>query len=160
MKENNKYRILWVAIGLLLVLNIGLLVWVTFFSNGSPSQPKRLFLEKELKFDKSVDELIYQATKDKDIIGRQWAMTELSKVSATDTAKILTAFIQLQMSIASEPTPTPTSGAAPLSDQIWFRVQATSSTQNTPGHKVVLPVDSHEKCRSLIFIICSRPILK
>ena len=47
---------------------------------------------KELKFDKSVDELVYQATKDKDIIGRQWAMTELSKVLATDTAKILTAF--------------------------------------------------------------------
>ena len=56
MKENNKYRILWVAIGLLLVLNIGLLVWVSFFSKGSPSQPKRFFLEKELKFDKKQSE--------------------------------------------------------------------------------------------------------
>ncbi len=51
---------------------------------------------KELKFDKSVDELIYQATKDRDILGRQWAITELSKVAAnpqtTDKVKILTAF--------------------------------------------------------------------
>ncbi len=47
---------------------------------------------KELKFDKSVDELVYQATKDKDVIGRQWAMAELSKALTTDKAKILAAF--------------------------------------------------------------------
>lgn len=47
---------------------------------------------KELKFDKPVDELVYQATKDKDIIGRQWAMTELSKAAAADRAKVLAAF--------------------------------------------------------------------
>ena len=47
---------------------------------------------KELKFDKSVDELVYQATKDKDIIGRQWAMTELSKKTTTDLTKVLAAF--------------------------------------------------------------------
>lgn len=53
MKENNKYQMLWIAIGLLLVLNIGLLAWFTFFSqkaqNVHPRQ--RLFLEKELSFD-------------------------------------------------------------------------------------------------------------
>lgn len=56
MKEDNKYRMLWVAIGLLLVLNIGLLAWFTFFSQNKPQQPKRLFLEKELKFDEKQSE--------------------------------------------------------------------------------------------------------
>lgn len=56
MKENNKYRMLWVAIGLLVVLNIGLLAWFTFFSQSNPLQPKRLFLEKELKFDEKQSE--------------------------------------------------------------------------------------------------------
>lgn len=49
-------------------------------------------LLKELKFDKSVDELVYQATKDKDIIGRQWALTELSNKTTTDLTKVLAAF--------------------------------------------------------------------
>jgi len=57
MKENNKYKILWVAIGVLLLLNIGLLVWMAFFSNGSFAQPKRLFLETELKFDEKQTEV-------------------------------------------------------------------------------------------------------
>ena len=52
MKENSKHRILWVAIGLLLVINIGLLAWITFFSQSNCLPPKRLFLERELKFDK------------------------------------------------------------------------------------------------------------
>ena len=56
MKENNKYRLLWVAIGLLMVLNIGLLAWFTFFSQNNPLQPNRLFLEKELKFDEKQSE--------------------------------------------------------------------------------------------------------
>ncbi len=55
-------------------------------------------LLKELKFDKSVDELIYQMNSDKDIIGRRWAIGELSKaaknaqISAADKSKILAAF--------------------------------------------------------------------
>ncbi|MBA2493910.1 MAG: HEAT repeat domain-containing protein [Acidobacteria bacterium] len=63
-------------------------------------------LIKELKFDKSVDELIYQMTNDKDILGRRWTMGELaSRRDAKDTAeaeksKILTALIQ---AITSEP---------------------------------------------------------
>ena len=64
----------------------------------SPTAPKLVNFDyegtllKELKFDKSVDELIYQATKDKDILGRQWAMAELSKSLASDTTKILAAY--------------------------------------------------------------------
>lgn len=56
MKENNKYKILWVAVGVLLVLNVGLLVWISFFSNKLPTQPRRLFLETELKFDEKQTE--------------------------------------------------------------------------------------------------------
>lgn len=37
---------------------------------------------KELKFDKSVDELIYQMKNDKDVLGRRWAMNELQKKAA------------------------------------------------------------------------------
>ncbi len=48
-------------------------------------------LLKELKFDKSVDELVYQATKDKDVTGRAWATAELYKKTASDTTKILAA---------------------------------------------------------------------
>jgi aminopeptidase N len=63
-------------------------------------------LLKEMKFDKSVDELVYQLANDKDVLGRQWAMNELSKLnaatatSATDKAKISSAFIN---AIAKEP---------------------------------------------------------
>lgn len=57
MKDTNKYKILWAAIGVLLLLNIGLLVWITFFSNGNLAQPKRLFLEAELKFDEKQTEV-------------------------------------------------------------------------------------------------------
>ncbi|MFY7910173.1 MAG: Spy/CpxP family protein refolding chaperone [Emticicia sp.] len=56
MKENSKYKILWVAVGVLLLLNVGLLVWISFFSNSLPAQPKRLFLETELKFDEKQTE--------------------------------------------------------------------------------------------------------
>lgn len=51
MKDNYKYNILWTALGVLLLLNVGLLVWISFFSNKLPDQPKRLYLETELKFD-------------------------------------------------------------------------------------------------------------
>lgn len=52
---------------------------------------------KELIFVKPVDELIYQASKDKDILGRNWAIGELSKIalnpqaSAADKEKVLPA---------------------------------------------------------------------
>ncbi len=57
MKDINKYKILWAAIVVLLFLNIGLLVWISFFSNGNLAQPKRLFLETELKFDEKQTEV-------------------------------------------------------------------------------------------------------
>lgn len=56
MKENNKYKILWVAVGVLLLLNVGLLVWISFFSGKLPAQTQRLFLETELKFDEKQTE--------------------------------------------------------------------------------------------------------
>jgi aminopeptidase N len=43
-------------------------------------------LIKELKFDKSADELIYQMSSDKDVVGRRWAMEELGKMSKSTTA--------------------------------------------------------------------------
>lgn len=52
-------------------------------------------LIKELKFDKSTDELIYQAANDKDVLGRRWAMAELAKKAkaGTDKEKIVAAFL-------------------------------------------------------------------
>lgn len=43
-------------------------------------------LIKELKFAKTVDELIFQMANDKDIIGRRWAMSELSRIAKTNGA--------------------------------------------------------------------------
>ncbi len=54
-------------------------------------------LLKEMKFDKSVDELVYQMAKDADVLGRNWAMNELTRISldakttAADKEKILSA---------------------------------------------------------------------
>lgn len=39
-------------------------------------------LLKEMKFEKSVDELLYQMQNDKDVLGRRWAMGELEKKAA------------------------------------------------------------------------------
>lgn len=50
MKDTNKFRILWVAIVALVVLNIGMMAWFTFFAH-RPGPPQRLFLEQELSFD-------------------------------------------------------------------------------------------------------------
>ena len=57
-------------------------------------------LIKELKFDKSTVELIYQLQNDKDVLGRVWAMNGLGgrwkskDTSDADKAKILTAMNQ------------------------------------------------------------------
>ncbi|CAN5417093.1 M1 family aminopeptidase [soil metagenome] len=52
-------------------------------------------LLKEMKFEKSTDELLYQMANDKDVLGRRWAMGELeSKVKAgTDKDKIVAALL-------------------------------------------------------------------
>jgi aminopeptidase N len=52
-------------------------------------------LIKELKFEKSLEELLYQAKNDGDILGRNWAIQELSKharkngISGADKVKVL-----------------------------------------------------------------------
>lgn len=38
-------------------------------------------LLKEMKFDKSVDDLLYQMQNDKDVLGRRWAMAEAAKAA-------------------------------------------------------------------------------
>jgi aminopeptidase N len=40
-------------------------------------------LLKEMKFEKSVDDLLYQMANDKDVLGRRWAMSELEGKAAT-----------------------------------------------------------------------------
>lgn len=44
-------------------------------------------LLKEMTFEKSTDDLLYQMANDKDVIGRRWAMSELEKKSANDAEK-------------------------------------------------------------------------
>jgi aminopeptidase N len=44
-------------------------------------------LLKEMKFEKSTDELIYQMLNDKDVLGRRWAMGELEKKASDPTQK-------------------------------------------------------------------------
>lgn len=81
-------------------------VWIkpqaeNVFTFDSAAKPKLVNFDyegtllKEMKFDKPVDELLYQLKNDKDVLGRRWAMAELAK-KATDTANregILTAFL-------------------------------------------------------------------
>ncbi|CAN5428552.1 M1 family aminopeptidase [soil metagenome] len=52
-------------------------------------------LLKEMKFEKSTDDLLYQMANDKDVIGRRWAMNELqTKAQAgTDKDKIVVALL-------------------------------------------------------------------
>lgn len=52
-------------------------------------------LLKEMKFDKSTDELLYQMQNDKDVLGRRWAMGELEKKAsdAAEKQRIVTALI-------------------------------------------------------------------
>lgn len=50
---------------------------------------------KEMTFEKSVDELLYQMSNDKDVLGRRWAMAELEKKSknAADRDRIVAALV-------------------------------------------------------------------
>lgn len=70
-------------------------VWIkpeaeNVFTFNSEAEPKLVNFDyegtllKELKFEKSSDELIYQMLNDKDIIGRRWAMSELAANAASD----------------------------------------------------------------------------
>jgi aminopeptidase N len=82
------------------------------FVFASPHQPKLVNFDyestwiKEIKFEKSLDELLYQFQNDKDILGRRGAMTALvslaknEKTSAEDKASIYAAFRSVILSNA------------------------------------------------------------
>lgn len=71
------------------------------FTFDSAARPKLVNFDfegtliKEIKFDKSVDELIYQMLNDKDVLGKRWAMAELAKKAkaGTDKEKIVASFL-------------------------------------------------------------------
>jgi aminopeptidase N len=70
------------------------------FTFNSPAKPKIVNFDyegtllKELKFEKSTDDLIYQMLNDKDIIGKRWAMEQLEeKAAASDKDKIIAALL-------------------------------------------------------------------
>lgn len=74
------------------------------FTFDSPTEPKLVNFDyegtliKEMKFEKSVDELVYQLLNDKDILGRRWAGEQLGaayksrSASQADKDKIMDAF--------------------------------------------------------------------
>jgi aminopeptidase N len=78
------------------------------FTFDSATKPKLVNFDyestllKEMKFDKSTDDLIYQISSDKDVLARRWAMGELQKRASagTDRDRILAA-----LSVASEKDP-------------------------------------------------------
>ena len=63
------------------------------FSFNAASKPKLVNFDyestllKEMKFEKSADELLYQMANDKDVLGRRWAMSELVKKASDATVK-------------------------------------------------------------------------
>jgi aminopeptidase N len=71
------------------------------FTFDSATKPKLVNFDyegtllKEMKFEKSTDELLYQMANDKDVIGRRWAMGELEKKAANagEKARIVEALI-------------------------------------------------------------------
>ena len=81
-------------------------VWIepkaeNVFAFDAPAKPKIVNFDyegtllKELKFEKPIDDLIYQMLNDKDLIGRRWAMEELeAKATGGDREKIMKAFLE------------------------------------------------------------------
>ncbi|MBP6214385.1 MAG: hypothetical protein KA447_15205, partial [Pyrinomonadaceae bacterium] len=70
------------------------------FTFDSAAKPKLVNFDyegtllKEMKFEKSTDDLLYQMANDKDPIGRRWAMAELAQQGqGSDKAKIVAALI-------------------------------------------------------------------
>jgi aminopeptidase N len=72
---------------------------VNTFTFNVASKPKLVNFDyegtllKEVKFEKSTDDLLYQLANDKDVIGRRWAMAELEKRTDTDKARVVNALI-------------------------------------------------------------------
>jgi len=89
---------------------------VTFDNEGT--------LIKELKYEKSTDDLIYQLQNDKDVLGRNWALNQLSpRVKTGDIEKIQAAIVKVVVDeafwplrrdavniVAGWPPPTPVAG--------------------------------------------------
>ncbi len=82
-------------------------VWIkpqaeNIFTFDAPTAPKLVDFDnegtwiKEVKFEKTTDELLYQMANDKDVLGRRWAMNELVKRAEVEgeRAKILTALLE------------------------------------------------------------------
>ncbi len=71
------------------------------FTFDAASKPKLVNFDygssilKELKFEKSTDDLLYQMQNDQDVLGRRWAMSELAKKAkdAEERPRLLTAFL-------------------------------------------------------------------
>lgn len=71
------------------------------FTFDAATQPKLVNFDfeqtliKEIKFEKSVDDLIYQMLNDKDVLGKRWAMGELEKKvkAGMDKQKIVNALV-------------------------------------------------------------------
>ncbi|HMJ08766.1 MAG TPA: M1 family metallopeptidase, partial [Pyrinomonadaceae bacterium] len=71
------------------------------FTFDSPAKPKLVNFDyestllKEMKFEKSTDDLIYQAANDKDVLGRRWALDALQKsaANADEKTKVVAALI-------------------------------------------------------------------
>jgi len=70
------------------------------FTFDSPTKPKLVNFDyestllKEMKFDKSVDDLLYQMKNDKDPLGRRWAMDEvMAKAQGADKDRIVAALL-------------------------------------------------------------------
>ncbi|MEP7074227.1 MAG: M1 family aminopeptidase [Acidobacteriota bacterium] len=70
------------------------------FTFDSAAKPKLVNFDyestllKEMKFDKSVDDLLYQMKEDKDVLGRRWAMGELhGKAAGADKDNIVSALL-------------------------------------------------------------------
>jgi len=80
------------------------------FAFAASEQPKLINFDyesawiKELKFEKSLDELLYQLLNDRDVLGKRWAINELVKIasnektSAEEKAKIYAGFRHLIVS--------------------------------------------------------------
>jgi aminopeptidase N len=80
-------------------------------------------LIKELKFEKPTDELVYQLSRDEDVMGRMWALGRLAeKLKATTTAE------NEKQQIAQAVT------TALTGDKVWgMRVEAAAALNGVPG---------------------------
>lgn len=91
-------------------------------------------LIKEIKFEKSTDELIYQLKNDKDVLGRVWAMNQLAARYRSDKTDIMS---KTRMTTALEQTI--------ASDSFWAirrdAIQIVGAPQGNPNNPTVNLMD-------------------